>query len=184
MAWTVEHHDGEFIERLVFRARNGVEVVSHRFGDVDCTSSFRTDRNLVHVHERAGVEHRTAFGNCDDAQRVAAAERRECGAVDRVDGNVGYRFASVADVFTVEQHRRFVLFALTNHDDAIHVDGVQEIAHGIDRCAIGSILVTTSHPLGRRQCSGFGHPDQFHRQVAVGFVGERHRHQITPFVSH
>ncbi len=184
MARPIQDDDGELVERLAFCPGDGIQVVTHRFGDVDRTARLGTHRNLVHVDERTGVQHRTAFGNGDDTQGIAASQRRECGSVDRVDCNVGDGLVAVADMFAIEQHRRFVLFALADDDDSIHVDGLQEIAHGVNGGTIGCMLVAAANPFGRRKCRRLGHPNEFHRQVAVRFVGEGHRPQITPSASH
>ena len=55
-------------------------------------------------------------------------ERGERGAVDRVDGDVGLGRRAVADALAVEEHRRFVLLALADDDDAVHRHGVEHDA--------------------------------------------------------
>ena len=151
MTGAVKHHDGQLVECFVFGTRNGVQVVANRFGDVDCSAGIRADGDLVHVYERPWVEHRAAFRHSNHAERVAAAKRGEGGAVDWVDGHVGDGFAAVADPFAVEQHGGFVLFSLADHDNAIHVDGFQQVAHRIYRSAVGGVLITTTHPFRSRK---------------------------------
>ena len=80
----------------------------------------RADGDLLHVDAGPGVEHRAALADGDDRERVAPAEGRERGAVDGVDGDVAQRAGAVADLLAVEQHRRFVLLALADDDDAVH----------------------------------------------------------------
>ena len=173
----IEHHDGQLAERLVLGASNRVEIVAHRFGDVDCAACVGPDGDLVHVHERPGVEHRAALGDGDHAERIASPERGERRAVDRVDRHVGHGFAAVADVLAVEEHRRFVFFAFADHDDAVHAHRVEQVAHRVDRRAVGGILVASSDPLRCCESRRFRHPHELHRQVSVGLLGERHRPQ-------
>ena len=99
--------------------------------------------------------------------RVAPAERRERGAVDRVDGDVDLRRRAVADALAVVEHRRFVLLALADDDDAVHRHGVEHDAHGVDRGAVGAVLVAAAHPAGGGQRGGLGDPDQLQGEVAV-----------------
>jgi hypothetical protein len=54
--------------------------------------------------------------------------------------------AAGADLLAVEQHRRFVLLTLADDDDAFHRDGVEDDAHGVDRGAVGSVLVALPEP--------------------------------------
>ena len=47
-------------------------------------------------------------------------ERRQPRALERVHGDVHQRRGAVADVLAVVEHRRLVLLALADHDDAVH----------------------------------------------------------------
>ena len=96
-----------------------------------------------------------------------ATERRERGAVDRVDGDVHRGRGAVADLLAVEQHRRFVFFALADHDDAVHRDAVEDDAHRLDGRAVGGVLVAASHPAAAGERGGLGGTHQFHREVAI-----------------
>ena len=53
---------------------------------------------------------------------------------------------AVADVLTVEEHRGVVLLALADDDDAVHADGADQRAHGVDRYAVGALLVAAADP--------------------------------------
>ena len=54
--------------------------------------------------------------------------------------------AAVADVLAVVEHRRFVLLALADDDDAVHRDGGQDGAHRVDGRAVGTELVAAADP--------------------------------------
>ena len=73
----------------------------------------------------------------------------------------------------VEEHRRFVLLALADDDDAIHLDGVQDEAHRIDRCLIGRDLLAAAHPPTGRQRRGLGHAHQVEGKVSIGQLSHR-----------
>ena len=53
---------------------------------------------------------------------------------------------AVADLLAVEQHGRVVLLALADHDDAAHGDGVDQLAHRVDRGAVAAVLVAPADP--------------------------------------
>ena len=75
--------------------------------------------------------------------------------------------AAVADLLAVEEHRRFVLLALADHDDAVHRDRVEHEAHRVDRGAVGGDLVAAPDPAGGGQRRRLGHPHQLQGEVAV-----------------
>ena len=102
------------------------------------------------------------------ARAPAAAGGCERRAVDRVDRDVGHRGRAVADALAVEEHRRLVLLALADHDDAVHRHSLEHDAHGVDGRLVGAFLVSAAHPPAGGQRRGLGHADQFHREVAVG----------------
>ena len=88
--------------------------------------------------------------------------------LERVDGDVDHRRAAVADLLAVEEHRRFVLLALADHDDAVHRDRVEHEAHRVDRGAVGGELVAAPDPAGGGERRRLGHPHQLQGEVAVG----------------
>ena len=89
------------------------------------------------------------------------------GAFERIDSDVGAGRSAIADALTVEEHRGFVLLALTDDDDAVHGDAGQHGAHGGDRRAVGPVLVATSHPARRGHCGRFCDSHELHGEVAI-----------------
>ncbi len=136
--------------------------------------ALRADRDLLHVDARAGVEHRAPLGHRDDGDGVAAAEGGERGAVDGVDRDVGEHGRAVADALAVEEHRRLVLLALADDDDAVHRHGVEHHPHGVDGGPVGAVLVAPAHPAAGRQRRRLGDPHQLEGEVAVGALLLRH----------
>ena len=158
-----------FAERL----RDGFEVGLHRRVDVDDVGRGRADRDLLHVDARPGVEHRAPFGHRDHRDRVVASERCERGAFERVDGDVDLGIAAVADLLAVVEHRRFVLLAFADDDDAVHRDRVEHEAHRVDGGAVGGELVAAAHPAAGGERGGLGDPGELHREVAIGRLRRR-----------
>ena len=60
---------------------------------------------------------------------------------------------AVADLLAVVEHRRLVLLALADHDDAVHRDGVEHRAHRVDRRLVGGAPCRRGRPSGRRPCA-------------------------------
>ncbi len=60
---------------------------------------------------------------------------------------------------------------LSNDDHAIHFDRAKEVAHGIDRCLIGSFFIAFAHPGSRGKRGRFGYPRELERKVSVDDVG-------------
>ena len=116
---------------------------------------------------------------------VLAAGRGERGAVDRVDGDVAGRRRAVADVLAVEEHRRVVLLALADDDDAVEVDGAEELAHRVDRGAVGGVLVAAADERNGADRRGLGRTHELHAEVAVGVeeegAGFGSRHASDPY---
>ena len=75
---------------------------------------------------------------------------------------------AVPDPLAVEQHGRFVLLALADDDDAVHRDGVEHDAHGVDGGPVGAVLVASAHPAAGGQGGGLGGAHELEREVAVG----------------
>ena len=93
------------------------------------------------------------------------AQRRR--PLERVDGDVDHRRAAVADLLAVVEHRRLVLLALADHDDAVHRDRVEHEAHRVDGGLVGGDLVAAADPAGGGQRRRLGDADQLQREVAV-----------------
>ena len=98
-------------------------------------------------------------------------ERAERRALERVDGDVDLRRAAVADVLAVVEHRRLVLLALADDDDAVHRDRVEHEAHRVDGGLVGGDLVAAADPAGGGERGGLGDAHELEREVAVGRDG-------------
>ena len=76
VAGAVEHHGGELGDPLAEGLGHGVEVLGGGGGDVDDVGGLGADRDLLHVHDRPGVEHRAPLADGDDGDGVAPARGR------------------------------------------------------------------------------------------------------------
>ncbi len=188
MARTVEDHDGDVGRIDALGLGDGLHVEVGRGGDVDDTRGLGAGGDLLHVEDGGGVVHRTALGGGEHGDGVRAALGHQGGAVHRVDGDVHVGALTGADVLAVEQHRGFVLLALTDDDHAVHLDGVDHGTHSVHGGTVTLVLHAASDPLTGRECGGLGHADQLHREVAVrclhGDVGgdsglSRHGYQLS-----
>ena len=65
-------------------------------------------------------------------------------ALERIDGDVDLGRRAVADRLAVVEHRRLVLLALADDDDAVHGDRVEHVAHGVDGGLVGGLLVAAA----------------------------------------
>ncbi len=123
---------------------------------------------LLHVEDGRRVVHRAAVGHRHDGDRVRHALGHQRGAVDRVDGDVALRALAVADLLAVVEHRRLVLLALADDDDAVHAHRADERAHRVDRGAVAAVLVAAADPAAGGHGGRLGDPDQLEGEVAVG----------------
>ena len=94
----------------------------------------------------------------------ARGQRR---ALERVDGDVDLRRRAVADVLAVVEHRRLVLLALADHDEAVHRDGAEHVAHGVDGGLVGGLLVAAADEAGGGERGGLGDADELEGEVSV-----------------
>ena len=107
-------------------------------------------------------------GERDHRQGVRHPVRGQARALERVDGDVDVRQRAVADVLAVVEHRRLVLLALADHDDAVHMEGrsTARIASTAAWSA-ASLSPHADQPRGGER-GGLGHADELEREVAVG----------------
>jgi hypothetical protein len=147
------------------------DVLGDRRGDVENVGGIGTHGDLVHVEHRRRVEHRAAVGHREHCYGVGHALAHQCGAVDRVDGEIAVRAVAVADFFAVVEHRRVVFLAFADHDDAAHRHRVHQLADRVDRCAVTALLIAAAHPAACGHGARFGDPDQLEGEVAIrGFT--------------
>ena len=177
VAVALEHDDGEIAHLHALRRRNRAHVLGGRKVQIDGVGRFGSDRDLVHVHRGPREEHRAALGDRDHGDRAGDSEGCQPRALERVDRHVDLRPEPGAHALVVEEHRRLVLLALTDHDDALHGDRVDHPAHEVDRCRVGSVLVPSADPPGGAHRSRLRHAHELERQVPVRdgrIVGNAH----------
>ncbi len=167
MTFAVKDHRSDIAHPLTQGLGDRFEVGLHRRVEVDRAGSRRPRGDLLHVHARPGVEHRAPFAERDHRDGAGLTKRRERRAVDGVDRDVHRRCGTVADLLPVEEHGRFVFFALADHHDAVHRHAVEDDAHRLDGRAVGGDLVAPTHPAAARECGGLGGAHEFHREVAI-----------------
>ena len=141
--------------------------------DVDDVLGRGPDGDFVHVEDLDRHVHRAAAGHRDNGDGAREALREQRRAVDWVDGDVELGVGAVADDFAVVEHRRFVLLALADYDDAFHGDALQRVAHGVDRGLVDQLLVALAHMNRGSHRSRLGHSYQLHRQVAFHCLPDR-----------
>ena len=66
-------------------------------------------------------------------------------------------------MLAVVEHRRFVLLALTDHHHAVHADGVQHVAHPVDRRLVSALLLPHPDKRCRRERGRLGHANELER---------------------
>jgi hypothetical protein len=102
------------------------------------------------------VQQPSALGSGQHSDGAGASGGAQIRALQRVDRDIhrGRRCRTVPrpDFLADVEHRRFVRFALTDDDGAVHQDGVHRAAHGFHRGMVGSLGVSHSH--GARRCDG------------------------------
>ena len=170
MAIPVQDDRREVADILALSLGDAPQVLGGRCGYVNDRCALGSDGDLLHVDARPWVEHGVPVADGDHCYGVGSSQGGECRPVDRVNGDVGCRGASVTDALTVVQHWCFVLLALTDDDDAVHGDAVQHVTHGVDRSPVSALLVAPSHPAGGSECGGLGHPTELEGKVAVGYL--------------
>ena len=70
--------------------------------------------------------------------------------VDGIDGDVDGGESAVAHLLTVVEHRRFVLLAFADDDDAVEIGPGQHLAHRVDGRLVDGLLVAASLLARRR----------------------------------
>jgi hypothetical protein len=74
---------------------------------------------------------------------------------------------AVAHLLAVVEHRRFVLLALADDDDALHAHRADHRPHRVDRRAVATVLVSAADPAARGHGTRLGDPHQLQGEVAV-----------------
>ena len=176
VARAVEHDDHHVADVHAAALGHELDGLAERAVEVEQVGDLVAAGHLLHVDARAGVEHRAALGQRDHGQRVRHAERAQPRALERVDGDVDLRVGAVADLLAVGQHRRLVLLALADDDDAVHVDRVEDGVHAVDGRLVGGFLVAAADVARGGQRGRLGDAHELEREVAIGDVARWHQH--------
>ena len=168
MAGPVEHDHGDVADLDPPALGDPPDHVGERVGEAQAVRDLGAAGDLLHVDAGAGVEHRAPLRERDHRERRRLALGGEPGALERVDGDVHLRRAAVADPLAVVEHRRLVLLALADHDQAVHRHRVEHQPHRVDRGLVGRLLLAPANPAGGGERRGLGDPDELQREVAVG----------------
>jgi len=163
----VENRQRDLLGATALALTDLADDLADRFVESEEVLELGCRGHLLHVHAGTGIKHRAALGQGDHGECATETTGSQGRSLERVDGDVDDGRAAVTDVLTVVEHRRLVLFALADDDDAVHRHGVEQQPHGVHRGAVGGELVTTSDPPGSGQCSRFSDPDQLECEVAV-----------------
>ena len=127
----------------------------------------RAGGDLLHVEDGPGIEHRAALRERDHREGRGHPPGGQGGPLERIDRDVHSWRAAVADLLAVVEHRRLVLLALADHDDAVHRHGVEHQPHRVDRGAVGALLLAAADPAAGGERARLGDADELERQVAV-----------------
>jgi len=156
---------------LIIFALNKERGVKLRAAKILGINRVTLDRKLVeygiHVKRGKGVVPE-GTGDGDDGDRVRLSDRGQPRSLERVDGYIDFGRVAVPDLLAVEEHRRLVLLPLADDDDALHGDGVEHRAHGVDGRLVGGLLVAAPDPARAAERGGLGHADELEREVPVG----------------
>ena len=168
VAGPVEHDDDHVADRAAPALGDERDGLAERAVEVEQVGDVGRAGHLLHVHARPRVEHRAARRQRDHGQRARHPVRGERRALERVDGDVDLRRRAVADLLAVVEHRRLVLLALADHDDAVHLHRLEHVAHAVDGGLVGGLLVAQADQRRGREGGGLGDADELEREVAVG----------------
>ena len=96
----------------------------------------------------------------DHGERVGRSRGANRRAFERIEGNVDFRPAR-ADFFADIEHRRLVTLAFADHHGAVDREGIESLAHSVDRRLIGSLLIAAAGPMRAVERRGLGYSDSF-----------------------
>ena len=107
------------------------------------------------------------LGQSDRRQGIGTGLGRRSRPLKRIDCDIHLRTAGT-DLLTDEQHRCLVHLALADHHCSFDRHGVERLAHGFHRRAIGLIFVAETNPTGGCDSRRLGDADELQRQIPVG----------------
>ena len=167
MTGTVKDDDRHVSYRLVTGLGYTADVFCYWRVDIDHVFAVWPDNELVHVKDSFGIEHGTARSNCNNADSAAGTVGGQTRAVDRIDSDVDRSVSAGAEVLAVEKHRSFIFLAFTDDNNAVHVDGVEHVAHRVDSSAISCVFVSAAHQTAGSHSCSFRAAAKLERQIAV-----------------
>jgi hypothetical protein len=93
------------------------------------------------------------LGDSDDRNGVGASQGQQAGALHRVNGDIHRRGVTTTYGLTVVEHGSLILFTLTNHNDTVHLHGLEHRAHSIYRSLIAGFAIVQAHVVSCRQAA-------------------------------
>ncbi len=166
MTRTIEDRDAQIFDVYLFRLGQRLQIVGGRAIQIDHADAVRAGRDLVHVGVGA-MEDAAALGQRDTRNRVGPAHRADERAFERIEGHVDLGPRANADHLAIIKDVDFGLVALADDDFAVHVDGVERLAHRVAGRAVRHPLVTLADEAGGCESGGFGRACNFEGQVAI-----------------
>ncbi len=96
------------------------------------------------------MQEAAGLGHGDHRQGVVHGLGGERGAFQRIERDIDLVAFAGPHLLADIEHRRLVAFAFADHHGGIHVDGVEGVAHGIDRHLVG-VFLAAAPAQGRRR---------------------------------
>ena len=124
------------------------------------------DGDLVHIGV-GRVQERAALRRREHGHRIRHRLGGQRRAFQRIERDIDFRTFARADLLADVEHGRFVAFALADHHNAVDVEDVQFLTHGIDRGLVGLLLVAAAHPERRHDSRAFRYARHLQRQHSV-----------------
>ncbi len=131
----------------LLRFRQGMEIFSRRFIEVDHPVTDRTDGDLGHIGIRA-MKQIAAVGHGDHGERVGRVRwrRSSCLRADRGRCRLSARLSRLFRRYRASALRRA---RLRRSPRAVDRERIESLAHSIDRRLIGGLLIAAPGPAAR-----------------------------------
>ncbi len=126
VARAVEHDDRDVADVLALALGDALDHLGQLDVEAEHVGDLGVSRDLLHVDAGTRIEHRPSLRERDHRQRRRHSTSAQRGPLERVDSDVDLGRAAIADAFAVVEHRRVVLLALADDDEAVHRHGVEQ----------------------------------------------------------